>query len=124
RGTGLSITAWAVGALGRGWGTGNPNQAMKTIQLERPASDFEREPIRYPFGFKGGYLTELWQAASRIESTAGHSGIGLATQSVLYGDADLFLSNSEAVGNALMYLVTHKVLDLKRQPTVQISIGL
>lgn len=122
--TGLLTTALAVAPLGRGWGTGKPKQEMKNIQIERTASDFEREPLRYPFGFKGGYLTELWQAASWIESTAGHSGVGLATQSVLYGDADLFLRNSEAAGNALMYLVTNKALDLMRQTTFQTPIGL
>src|SRR5690606_34189153 len=78
---------------------------MKQIQVVRTDSDFEREKLLHPFGFKGGYLTELWQVASQMESAAGHKALGVATQSVLYGDADLFARSSEAEGNALMYLL-------------------
>lgn len=122
--TGLLTTALATAPLMRGWGHGKPEQAMKNIQIANTDSNFEREPLRFPFGFKGGYLTELWQAVSRLESSSGHSGIGIATQSVLYGDADLFLMNNEATGNALMYLVTNKALDLMKQTTFQTPIGL
>ncbi|WP_215223919.1 mandelate racemase/muconate lactonizing enzyme family protein [Echinicola shivajiensis] len=73
-------------------------------------SNFEREKLRYPFGFKGGYLTELWQVATQIKDTKGNTGLGLSTQSVLYGDADIFASNSEAGGNALMYVLANKAL--------------
>ncbi|MEC3878317.1 enolase C-terminal domain-like protein [Parapedobacter sp. 10938] len=97
---------------------------MKNIQIVKTDSGFEREPLRFPFGFKGGYLTELWQAVSRIQSASGHSGIGIATQSVLYGDADLFSMNNEAAGNALMFLVTNKALELMRQTTFQSPIEL
>src|SRR5690606_21693195 len=67
---------------------------------------------RIPFGFKGGYLTELWQVVSRIRSDSGNEGIGLATQSVLYGDAAVFEKNSEANGNALMYVLSNRTLQL------------
>jgi len=84
---------------------------MKTIEVIRASANFEREKLRFPFGFKGGYLTELWQAVSRLESASGHEGIGIATQSVLYGDADLFVRTGETTGNALMYLVTARALE-------------
>jgi L-alanine-DL-glutamate epimerase-like enolase superfamily enzyme len=84
----------------------------KTIRVTRTASDFEREKLIRPFGFKGGYLTELWQAVALLESESGKQGIGLGTQSVLYGDADLFAHHSEAGGNALMYALTEKTLQL------------
>ena len=32
---------------------------MKTIRIKRANSDFEREPLVRPFGFKGGYMTEI-----------------------------------------------------------------
>src|SRR5690606_25496953 len=83
---------------------------MKQIQVVRTESDFEREKLLHPFGFKGGYLTELWQVASRMESAAGQKAMGLATQSVLYGDADLFARSSEAEGNAMMYLLVNSAL--------------
>src|SRR5690606_1563887 len=85
---------------------------LKTIKVRQVNSNFERERLIRPFGFKGGYLTELWQTISRLESASGKSGIGLATQSVLYGDADLFASNSEANGNALMFVIANKALEL------------
>lgn len=75
-------------------------------------SNFEREKLRFPFGFKGGYLTELWQVVSQIRSENGNIGIGLATQSVLYGDALVFEQNSEANGNALMYVLANRALQL------------
>ena len=39
-------------------------------------SNFVREPMAAPFGFKGSYLTELWQTVARL-STADHTGIGV-----------------------------------------------
>lgn len=86
--------------------------APKTIRVVRTDSNFEREKLIRPFGFKGGYLTELWQTITKLESANGHSAIGLSTQSVLYGDADLFAAHSEAGGNALKYALTEKALQL------------
>ncbi len=40
--------------------------ASKIITITKTQSNFEREPLLRPFGFKGGYLTELWQIASQI----------------------------------------------------------
>jgi len=33
----------------------------KKITIAEVSSDFEREPLIRPFGFKGGYMTEIWQ---------------------------------------------------------------
>ncbi len=84
------------------------------LKIISTGSDFEREPLLRPFGFKGGYLTELWQTVSRL-ATENHESIGLATQSVLYGDADLFSHHPEAAGNVLMYVLTEKALLLARE---------
>ncbi len=89
--------------------------AAKIIRVVSTRSDFEREKLVRPFGVKGGYLTELWQIVSAMKSASGHGKIGMATQSVLYGDADLFAAHSEANGNALMYVLTNKALDLVKQ---------
>lgn len=112
--TGL-ITAFSGGNFSEIIPSTHINPIMKNIKVIRTDSDFEREKLVRPFGFKGGYLTELWQVASKLESESGHSKIGVATQSVLYGDADLFSSYSESGGNALMYLVVNKALDLIKQ---------
>ncbi|NGM62250.1 L-alanine-DL-glutamate epimerase [Sphingobacterium sp. SGG-5] len=82
----------------------------KGVEIISVDSNFEREQLRYHFGFKGGYLTELWQNVVQIKSKGGFEAIGMATQSVLYGDANVFASTSEAGGNALMYAVTNKAL--------------
>lgn len=89
--------------------------ASKVIRVVNTQSNFEREKLLRPFGFKGGYLTELWQIASWMQSASGISKIGIATQSVLYGDADLFPLHSEANGNALMYVLANKALDMVKQ---------
>ena len=87
----------------------------KMIEVVRTNADFEREKLIRPFGFKGGYLTELWQTVVQLTSSSGKSGIGMATQSVLYGDADLFAAHSESGGNALMYAVADKALQLVKK---------
>ena len=89
-----------------------PGGAMKTIRISKVNSNFEREPLIRPFGFKGGYMTEIWQSAACIESDSGKHGIGLCSQSVLWSDASVFASHSESGGNALMYAMTEKALQL------------
>jgi L-alanine-DL-glutamate epimerase-like enolase superfamily enzyme len=78
-------------------------------------SNFERQPLVRPFGFKGGYMSEIWQAAVRVESESGRSRVGLGTQSVLWSDAAVFASRSESAGNALMYSITARALALARE---------
>ncbi|WP_300600607.1 L-alanine-DL-glutamate epimerase [Niabella sp.] len=85
------------------------------IKIDHIASDFERQPLVRPFGFKGGYLTELWQAVSLMQTAASGPKIGLATQSVLYGDPDVFSEHSESAGNALMYALSEKALQLVKE---------
>lgn len=84
------------------------------IRITKTANNFEREPMRAPFGFKGGYLTEAWQTVALLESEAGRQGLGLGTQSVLWSDAQIFLKHSESAGNSLMYLMTAHALDAAR----------
>lgn len=86
----------------------------KYIVINNVKSDFEREPLIRPFGFKGGYLTEIWQTISRVDSSSGSTGIGLCSQSVLWSDASVFRRFSEAGGNALMYAMTEYALQLIR----------
>lgn len=76
------------------------------IRARKSNSSFEREPLKSPFGFKGGYVSELWQSAVYLESETGKYGVGLGTQSVLWSDADVFAAYSEAAGNSLMFLMT------------------
>lgn len=88
---------------------------MKQMQIIQTDSVFEQEKLIRPFGFKGGYLTELWQVASKLVVASGIGKVGIATQSVLYGDADLFGAYTERQGNELMYKVVKCALELVKQ---------
>jgi L-alanine-DL-glutamate epimerase-like enolase superfamily enzyme len=87
----------------------------RPVRILRTASDFEREPLVRPFGFKGGYMSEIWQTAVRLESDSGLRRVGLGTQSVLWSDAAVFAGRAEAAGNALMYAMTERALALARE---------
>lgn len=87
-------------------------RAPKRIRIRSVALDFEREPLIRPTGFKGGYLTELWQPIAKLESDSGQSRIGLGTQSVLWCDPAVLAKHSESAGNALMLAVTDHALQM------------
>lgn len=82
------------------------------ITIKNVDSNFEREPLIRPFGFKGGYMSEIWQTCAKLESDSGARKIGLCTQSVLWSDAKVFSSCSEAGGNAIMYALTERALQI------------
>jgi L-alanine-DL-glutamate epimerase-like enolase superfamily enzyme len=81
-----------------------------SIKINNVNSQFEREPLIRPFGFKGGYMNRIWQVAVRMESDEGISGVGLGTQNVLWSDSNVFTSTSESAGNSLMFAVTDYAL--------------
>jgi L-alanine-DL-glutamate epimerase-like enolase superfamily enzyme len=68
--------------------------------------NFEREPLAGLFGFKGGYLSELWQSAVSLENSSGEYGLGIGTQSVLWSDSEIFSEYPEAVGNSMMFMTS------------------
>lgn len=89
---------------------------MKSITIATVGSNFEREPLVRPFGFKGGYMSEIWQSAAMLGSASGQRGIGLCSQGVLWSDAHVFAGHSESGGNALMYAMSEwAVQQLKGQ---------
>ncbi len=69
------------------------------------------EKLKAPFGFKGGFLSELWQVVAKVE-TENTYGVGVGIQSVLWCDASVFSLYSEKDGNMLMYKVSQKALEL------------
>jgi L-alanine-DL-glutamate epimerase-like enolase superfamily enzyme len=82
------------------------------ITIDRVDSNFEREPLLRPFGFKGGYMSQIWQTAALLASANGHEAIGVCTQSVLWSDAQVFARHSENGGNAMMYALTERALQM------------
>lgn len=87
----------------------------KSIKIVDSNSNFEREPLIRPFGFKGGYLTEIWQTAAQLKSSSGQSATGLCSQSVLWSDAEVFSRFSESGGNAMMFAVTEYALSILKR---------
>ena len=102
----LAAGAAATGGCVTAAASSAAKTARKPITVAQTGCEFEREPLLRPFGFKGGYLTNVWQSAAMIRSTSGKRAIGLCTQSVLWSDASVFAANSESGGNALMYAMT------------------
>ncbi len=88
------------------------NSDSKTFSIRKVDSSFDREPLARPFGFKGGQITNVWQPAAYVETDSNHYGIGLGTQSVLWCDARVFANHSEQGGNALMYAITERALQM------------
>lgn len=84
----------------------------KKIKVSRVSANFEREPLIRPFGFKGGYMSEIWQSIAYMESESGSHSIGLCSQSVLWSDASVFAAHSESGGNSLMYAMTERAMQI------------
>jgi len=84
-----------------------------SIEITNTYSEFDREPLARPFGFKGGYLKEIWQTAVLMES-GDFYGTGLGSQSVLWSEPRVFTTVSESAGNALMFAVTERALQMVR----------
>lgn len=83
------------------------------MKITSASCGYTPEPLLAPFGFKGGYLSELWQVAARLECD-GISGIGAGIQSVLWSDASVFAANSQDAGNQMMYDMTRYALECAR----------
>ncbi len=90
---------------------------MKKIKISDVKSNFEREPLIRPFGFKGGYMSEIWQSVAWIKSASDIAKVGLCTQSVLWSDAEIFAKYSESGGNTLMYAMSEYALQLLKGQT-------
>jgi L-alanine-DL-glutamate epimerase-like enolase superfamily enzyme len=67
---------------------------------------FEREPLIAPFGFKGGYGTEIWLNAAAFESEKGNRGLSNCVQSPLWSDSYVFLNNTQTAAQTMMFLVS------------------
>jgi len=85
-----------------------------SIKINNVDCQFEREPLKNPFGFKGGYVSQIWQVIAKMETDDGHQGLGLGCQSVLWSDSAVFASSSESGGNCIMYAITDYALQVAK----------
>ncbi len=81
------------------------------MKIKDTKTNYAVEPLIQPFGFKGGYLSELWQIVSKV-SDGENYGVGVGIQSVLWSDECIFKSSSQEQGNKYMYTLTEYALKL------------
>ncbi len=120
----LVAGAAAAGGCATSGTAGAAKASGKPITVADTGCEFEREPLLRPFGFKGGYLTNVWQSAAMIRSTGGKRGIGVCTHSTLWSDAKVFAANTEAGGNALMFAMTAHALKILKGRTFSDPVAL
>jgi L-alanine-DL-glutamate epimerase-like enolase superfamily enzyme len=102
-----------AGAMGSSGLLSEPafHKPMKSIRIKNVDSNFEREPLN-PYRFKGSAITDSWQSIAMLESDSGVRKIGLGTQGVLWSDSKVFGAHSESAGNALMYAMSERALQM------------
>ncbi len=93
---------------------------MKIVDAK---STFVSEKFKAPFGFKGGFLSGLWQVVCKI-TTEKTYGVGVGVQSVLWSDPYIFNNNTEEDGNRYMYEITVRALELLKGKSGETPIDL
>ena len=119
-----AATAFTVAARPVTAFASQPTSKMKKVTIDSVDSQFEREPLIRPFGFKGGYMSEIWQTVAMMKSTSGVEKVGLCTQNVLWSDAKVFADHSEAGGNAIMYAMSERALRICKNKTFETPLQL
>ncbi|EON78147.1 hypothetical protein ADIS_1344 [Lunatimonas lonarensis] len=110
--TGSALVLGAAGVSSFSFTTNRPmKQSLKNIQITHVDSNFERELLT-PYRFKGSAISEAWQVMSFLKSASGLHKIGIGTQGTLWSDQRVFFSHSVNGGNALMYAMTERALQL------------
>ena len=109
----------ALGAVGMDQAACTASRSNKPLRVTATDSNFEREPLIRPIGFKGGYLRELWQSGVMLQGESGARKVGVCTHSVLWSDADVFAAHSEAAGNAFMFAIAERGLQMIRGQTFE-----
>lgn len=110
--SGLALTT-----AGLGPGITNKIEKMtdiipKYFRVANYNTTFEREKLKKPFGFKGSATLNLWQTAAKLTSAEGKTAIGLGVQNPLWCDARVAEATSESGGNAIMYAMTERALQM------------
>lgn len=90
-------------------------QSPKKITISEVNCNFEREKFIRPLGFKGGYLSGVWQTVTFLKSSSGATGLGLSTQSTLWSDSRVASGHSEAGGNVLMFALQEYTRQLLKE---------
>jgi len=97
--------------------SGQKQKAMKPFRVTETNSNFEREPLIRPFGFKGGYLREIWQSAAMLQGESGIRKVGICTHNVLWSDAEVFAAHSPAASDAMMFAISERGMQMIKGQT-------
>jgi len=106
----MAFTGTQAGSINNIEDSTKEKSNRRRVEIKKVDLAFEREPLIRPFGFKGGYVSELWQTAACLGNKKDENVVGLGTQSVLWSDAEVFASHSESEGNELMLAITKRAL--------------
>jgi len=108
------LMALGVAGLSSDFNTyGSNMKSPTTIRIKNVDSNFEREPLT-PYRFKGSMITEGWQIAAYLESESGIHKVGIGGQGTLWSDSTVFAAHSAAGGNALMYAMSERALQIMK----------
>lgn len=100
-------------------GSMNQNNLRNSFTIEEGKAAFEREPLIHSYGFKGGYITRLWQVVTKLQDASGNETIGLGVQSPLWSDSRIASRWGESVSSSLMYNLTGRALQLIKGQTYE-----
>src|SRR5688572_10838661 len=113
KGTGAFMTTSMLGLSSSSQSFSSNMKQYAKIRIKNASSNFERESL-HPYRFKGSVITECWQVAAYLQAESGRSKIGLGTQGILWSDSKVFHAHSETGGNALMYAMSERALQLAK----------
>ena len=111
--TGTLVALGAIGLRSNSLAFAGNMKQSSPIRIKEVDSNFEREPL-FPYRFKGSAITESWQTAAWLKGESGFSTIGLGTQGILWSDSKVFATHSESAGNALMYAMSERALEIMK----------
>jgi hypothetical protein len=111
--TGKTMALGMTGMLSDFSMYGSNMKPSSTIRIKNVDSNFEREPL-IPYRFKGSVITEGWQTAAYLESESGIHKVGIGGQGTLWSDSTVFASHSATGGNALMYAMSERALQIMK----------
>ena len=101
------------------FGKSNPSK----IRIRKVDSNFEREPLT-PYRFKGGSVSDTWLTYAFLQSDSGLSKIGPGNQGILWSDSSVFFNHTVNGGNALMFAMTERALQLLKNHTFSDPVSL
>ena len=111
--TGTLVALGMIGLPSNAKHFGSNMKSSPKIRIKNVDSNFEREPL-IPYHFKGSVITEGWQTAAWLEADSGIHKIGLGGQGILWSDSKVFAAHSSTGGNALMYAMSERALQIMK----------